>query len=865
MNLLTILLIVGFFYLLYRLDGVEKALNEYKKESMSLKAKEYKREELEALKKNVQATQQWKIIPPQTEIVQPTISETLVTPEHKPESQIEPRQETFNKDLEFKLGGRIATGIGALAVILGIGFFLRYAFESNLISELMRVILGIFAGLIFLVAGEFTIKKFSTYGQIVSGAGLGILYLSLYAAFNVYDILSRPVAFLGMVIVTAIGVFLATRHNAPSLACFAQLGGFITPLLLSSGQNSPHTLFIYLAILNIGILVIARWKLWRFLNFTSLFGTALIYFLWFLKYYTPGQLAIAEGYASLFFIIFFGISLVQHFIQKSKQDETDLAFLTLNPILYFLISYRLINNSIPEFMGIFTALLAALYLFSAFLVRKKEPEYFRFQQFFLGIGFVFAVLAVPIQFDKIWITVFWAAEALAMVFVGFQMRSSYLRVFAQLLFLGTIFRLLSFDRVLSATAGAWFNERFLVSIFLILCLAVSTWLYKLKRAEISTEENGIFSFLLIESAFVFFAAGTFEINDFSERWLISLFWSLTAVMISAVAFSLKNFAARIFALIVMVAAILKLVLIDSGPGRDSQSWLNTRFFISLIIILVIASFLYLYKIFKNRLKESEFSMSSSGFLLAIYAISIWTLSLEIASFHPKFWLPICWSLCAVLGCILAFSQKNNILRFTVYATLVLIFFRLIGFDNKILSYEGYDPIFNTRFLAFVVGAIAFGIISFMLSKNKEKLLGDELRLAKPSLFLGMNFLLLWLLSSEIIDYLKAELSQLSLFEKRAQFKHFENLRNTALSVGWTLYAITSLIIGIFKKAASSRFLAIFLFGIVVFKVFLFDTANLNNFYRFVSFITLGLILLLAGYLYYRYRDRITQFIKGGEI
>jgi hypothetical protein len=284
-------------------------------------------------------------------------------------------------------------------------------------------------------------------------------------------------------------------------------------------------------------------------------------------------------------------------------------------------------------------------------------------------------------------------------------------------------------------------------------------------------------------------------------------------------------------------------------------------------LLATGTLLFIYNNFRNRLeadKEDEYKIFSSGFLIGIYALSLWTISSEIGDFHPAFWLPIYWSLAAVLGCILSFAQKNNPLRFTVYATLVLIFFRLIVHENRIFSFNQYSPVLNTRFLAFIVGAVAFGIILLLLKKNKENLLNGELRIIRPSLFLGMNFLLFWLLSSEIIDYFRARLSHLSSLEKRAQLKHFENLRNTALSVGWTLYAIILLIIGIFKKSIFSRFLAIFLLGIVIFKVFLIDTANLNNFYRFISFITLGLILLLTGFLYYRYRSRIVQFIKGED-
>ena len=146
-------------------------------------------------------------------------------------------------------------------------------------------------------------------------------------------------------------------------------------------------------------------------------------------------------------------------------------------------------------------------------------------------------------------------------------------------------------------------------------------------------------------------------------------------MISALAFSLHNFPARIFAIIVLAVAILRLLFIDYDLPNGAQSWLNSRFYISLIILLAAGTFLFVCNNLRDRLKEDEFKIASSGFLIGIYALSLWTISLEIGDFHPAFWLPICWSLGAVLGCIAAFLQKNNLLRFAVYATILIIFFQ----------------------------------------------------------------------------------------------------------------------------------------------------------------------------------------------
>ena len=116
-------------------------------------------------------------------------------------------------------------------------------------------------------------------------------------------------------------------------------------------------------------------------------------------------------------------------------------------------------------------------------------------------------------------------------------------------------------------------------------------------------------------------------------------------------------------------------------------------------------------------------------------------------------------------------------------------------------------------------------------------------------------------SKEFLDYFTQRLRLLPSYQQGIQRVRYASRSNTALSIAWAVYAIALLVLGIIKRSSSARTLSIILFGIVIFKVFLYDTASLNNFYRFISFITLGVILLLTGYLYHRYRDRIAEFIK----
>ncbi len=118
-----------------------------------------------------------------------------------------------------------------------------------------------------------------------------------------------------------------------------------------------------------------------------------------------------------------------------------------------------------------------------------------------------------------------------------------------------------------------------------------------------------------------------------------------------------------------------------------------------------------------------------------------------------------------------------------------------------------------------------------------------------------NGAVLWATSFEILDYYNGQL------QNNVGDISIENTKRVVLSAFWLVYALCGLAVGILKRSIFARYLSSILFGVTIFKIFLYDTANLDDIYRFISFISLGVILLIAGYCYYRYKDRITEFVR----
>jgi uncharacterized membrane protein len=765
-----------------------------------------------------------------------------------------------SQNMEYKFGSKIATWVGTIAVIFGVGFFLRYAINQNWISESVRVIMGVVAGFALLGLGEFTQKKYKGYGNVVSGGGLGVLYLSFYAAHGFYDLVSMPIAFSAMVFVTAIGVFLAIRYDSLPLAIFSQIGGFITPVILSSGENMANELFAYIAILDLGILAVANWKLWRSLVFLNFFGTIFIYFNWFISFYDASQLAVAESWVAIFFLLYLGVIFLHHFRQNSNQNEADLILTSINSIWFYLVSYAVINENHHNYMGLFTFLLGGFHIILALIIFKKDEASVRLRQFFFAIALVLITIAIPIHFEKHWITIGWAVEAFALSALGFYMKSKGLRLFSMAVFSFSFMRLMFFDSILPSNSTPWFNERMLsFSISLIFFISANL-LYWFYRDQITKEEKGINSLISIFTAIVFLVGGSTEIFDFFPHWWLSAFWSFGFVIVLLGALLIQDMPSRILALIIATLVFFRLLAIDIYPEADMEAWINLRSFLFFIGISmgIFAHHIYT-KMFRSFVSDSEEFVASSFFSVYIYLLFIWLVSAEIMDFHNHAWLPIFWSLIMFMAGGISLYTKNTMLRALAYATCVVIFFRLLFFDSQV-NIKNYTPIFNFRVLAFLFSALCISALVYMYKKSRL-IKDEEMKAVGVLMFFAVNILLITLLSLELLDYFSQKFGLLSKDQQKIQRKSYDNIKNASLSVGWTLYSIVLLVVGIIKKSALSRITAICLLGVVVFKVFLIDTAQLSDLYRFISYITLGIILLVTGYLYNRFRNRIEGFIK----
>lgn len=629
---------------------------------------------------------------------------------------------TPDRDLEFKVGSKVFTAVGIIAVILGVGFFLRYAFAQNLITESMRVALGIFGGMVLLGIGWFLRQKYTAYAHVLSGGGLALLYLSLYAAFNFYHLVSHGVAFGGMILVAILGVGLSLTYDSLPLLAFTQIGGFLTPFLLWAGLGYPNTFFPYLIILNLGLFAVTLKKPWPYMVLGNLLGTVVVSASWFLQFYTAAQFPILFGYSTVLFLVFLAITVGMRFAHRISSRQIDITIALAAPLIYFLVNFFQLDALHPEYKTLFTVALGVLYVMAGLFVRSIRDDAFSqtFSSVMYGIALVFFVVAIPVQFHNHWITIGWAVEALVMILLSGTFKLKFLRLAGTALFLGVFIRLIGLDLQLPHHQ-AWFNDR-------MLSFGLSTMMLVLASASL---------------------------------------------------------------------------------------W------------------------FQNE-RDEEFSILS----VLAYGVPLVGISAEIFSFYQLCWLAVVWSLAALSAGILSLRISNIFLRVAGYGTFVAAAIRLVAYDGSV-NLSSYHPIFNDRVGETLLLVVCLGVFAYLFHRWRERTLPEEQVVASILLSILINLLLLWIVSVEVLDYFHAKPS----------------LQRSILSVAWALYAIALLLVGIVGKSSLARLFSIILFAVVVCKVFLYDTLSLSDLYRFISFITLGIVLLLSGFLYYRYKDRIRHFIQ----
>ena len=421
----------------------------------------------------------------------PVANLTNSSPDQKPLSYSKHDEES---------SGKILGRIGVAAVLIGVAFFLKYAFENNWVGPTGRVMIGVMIGVAFLVVGQVLRKKYLKYSDLLMGGGSGILYLAFFSAYSFYHLITAPVAGLLMIGVTALTFAISIVNATITLSFVGIVGAFVTPFLVGYVGNNMLSLFTYLSIINAGVLGISFFKKWPKLNILSFAGTAINFMVWFGVYYSSNVLGPTLTFCFVTFVIFLLANIMRSVVAGTKSDNADFFLIGANAFALAVLGYIILNPNHHSILGFASVFVAIVYMVFAFMVNKANPGDKVLNIFLPGLAVTFLSLAVPLQFDGPWIAVAWLIESVALYFIASIISNRGFQVMGVVVYSIGLLDLLvwigdNFDR---SSFVPIFNTAFVVTVLAIVVAYVIAFFYKkYGSTTVEIQKRGIMVFVII--------------------------------------------------------------------------------------------------------------------------------------------------------------------------------------------------------------------------------------------------------------------------------------------------------------------------------------------------------------------------------
>jgi uncharacterized membrane protein len=435
-------------------------------------------------------------------------------------------------------GGNTVVKVGVGILFIGLAFLAKFAGEHVHVPIEMRLagIAGV--ALVLLVLGWRLRHQRPAYAHALQGGAVAVLYLTLFVAFRYYSVLSVPPVFALMVLVAALAAALAVLQDARPLAVIGALGGFATPLLVSTGSGNHVALFSYYLVLDLGIAAVAWHRTWRSLNLIGFLGTFVVGTAWGVLKYQSQHYASCQSFLIAFFLLFTAIMLMP---ARQRSDGGAPAvradwpqevwvhgsLLFGLPTITFVLQHGLVRDT--EYGTAISALvLAAFYVLLATWMRRRPRGAVAFEGT-LAVATVFLTLVIPFALDARSTAGAWALEGAGLVWLGYRQRRAAARAFGYaLLFLAGLTLLFAHQR--HGTPGQVFSPIFFNGLLTAAASLLAALAVQRATARAAAEPER--------------AASTARGQPFAEPLLIGwgTLWLLAAAAVQIDAFVLERFA-----------------------------------------------------------------------------------------------------------------------------------------------------------------------------------------------------------------------------------------------------------------------------------------------------------------------------------
>ena len=783
------------------------------------------------------------------------IPKVAITPESV-KAKSPPKPSVLSKAFGFArdwfIGGNPFVRAGIVLLFIGVVFLLRYSLDKGLIPVELRLAGAAATALALLFFGWRLRERVGAYGLILQAGGIGLLYLTVFGAFSLYQIIPSMVAFALLVIIVAAGVLLAVLQNSLPLAMFATAGGFLAPLLTSSGSNNYIGLFSFYALLNLGIVAVAWFKSWRLLNLIGFVFTFVIASVWGMDSYQPEFFSTTQPFLILFFLMYVVIAVL--FAIRTPinfKDKVDSTLVFGVPVIGFAMQVGLVKDC--EYGVAVSAIILGLFylLLSKVLWKCYGKSQQLLAETFLSLGVIFATLSVPFAVDGALTSATWAIEGVGILWVSIRQQQWVRRAFAIFLHFAALVALMfqaafSFFGSVDATAfaNADFVALLLITTSMLVCSRLLSSDFKDKRPY-ETTFSVILFFIPLMLQWVAFEWEIVRFKLFDSVMELHLVYAviLSVLLSLSTRFKVWEYLRYIFpiSLLMMAIALLKLIETGNSLSVGFGIWLWPLSIISLLTAL------YLHQ------NKQRFS----NFLGGMHAATIWLLAV-LLTYETHHWM----------------SEPFNAWNAWYLASLPVVGLITIWLVLRANAW----PIANHRSLLVNTVALPFAgfsalwvLASLTSSGNPQPLpwipLFNPLDIVVA--FIGLTLYMLYRQLSptglkstaEMMRYVTVLIIFVALNVTVLRVLHhyygyaweFPNLlqqpvTQTTLAIVWTLFGMILAWRGNRTLSRNLWFAGAGLLGLVVLKLFLVDFASSGTLERVVSFISVGGLLLFIGYL-----------------
>jgi uncharacterized membrane protein len=779
---------------------------------------------------------------------------------HESGSKAFPRSAFFEALRGFLTGGDLLVKTGLLVLFVGVAFLVKYAADRHLLPIEVRLAGAALGGIALIAVGWHLRNRREVYALSLQGGGIGILYLVVFAAFRLYDIIPSVLAFGLLVALCVFSAMLAVLQNSSNLAILGIAGGFLAPVLTSTGHGSHIMLFSYYALLNAGILCIAWFKTWRILNLVGFVFTFGIGTLWGYNQYNPGYFASTEPFLIFFFLLYVAIAVLFALRQPLHlKGYVDVTIVFGTPVIAF--SQQVSMVSSYEFGSAISAVTCGfVYSGLAWVLFRWKPLQMRLlSESFLSIGIAFGTIAIPLALDSRGIASAWALEGAALVWIGIRQKKTLARIcgIALQALAGLALLVSVVDVGQPAGSIPFINGLYLGCLAIALGGSFSSWYLYRHGEQLTRFERGILLVLGTWGIVWWYGAGLYEIQRFvGPKFLTGAI--LVFVSVSCMGCDYLKRRLEWSALVYPAMGLLPMMFAIAvlNCGEDYHPFAGGGF----------AGWPFAFGVLYRILHAND--DLSDRFLKYFHAGTIWLAALLIvweSAWQADYWTSgrggwddfaagisasVIILLSIKLSGLLSLPANRQREAYALVgpgpiAVLAWVGAVIVSFSSIVDPWPfGYFPLINP--LDVSTGLVFASVIAWLLLVRATGITIPVLdkfpgRAAIPflaciSAFLWMNAVLI-----RSIHYWGGVAFSFPVMVKSV-------LLQACLSIFWSFTALLIMVYSTRKRIRTLWLAGAVLLGVVVVKLFLVDLAGSGTVERIVSFLAVGVLMLVVGYL-----------------